>query len=78
MTSRYNIEFYRFPDQNKNPEMYMKWLENVNENANVKFVPKKGNRVCSEHFSPHMVKEWMLSYIETICCAYSFPKFTDL
>ncbi|CAB3987619.1 DNA transposase THAP9, partial [Paramuricea clavata] len=40
-----------FPDPKKYPEMYGKWLENVNRNAQVKFMPTGGSRLCSEHFS---------------------------
>ena len=37
--------------------MYALWLENVNKDAPVKFVPGKGSRVCSKHFSSDMFKE---------------------
>ena len=37
--------------------MYALWLENVIKDAPVKFVPGKGSRVCSKHFSPDMFKE---------------------
>ena len=37
--------------------MYALWLENVNKDAPVKFVPGKGSRVCSKHFSLDMFKE---------------------
>ena len=37
--------------------MYALWLENVNKDAPVKFVPGKGSHVCSKHFSPDMFKE---------------------
>jgi hypothetical protein len=37
--------------------MYTKWLENVNKNALVKFVPTGGSRICSEHFSSDMKEE---------------------
>jgi hypothetical protein len=46
-----------FPDPKKYPEMYGKWLENVNRNAQVKFVPTGGSRLCSKHFSSEMKEE---------------------
>ena len=48
--------------------MYALWLENVNKDAPVKFVPGKGSRVCSKHFSLDMFKEGKKkSYFETQC-----------
>jgi hypothetical protein len=29
-------------------QIYAKWVENVNKNAHVKFVPMKGSRLCSQ------------------------------
>ena len=37
--------------------MYNKWLENVNRNTLVRFVPTEGTRICSQHFSPDMKEE---------------------
>jgi hypothetical protein len=48
---------YSFPDPKKYPEMYGKWLENVNRNARIKFVQTRGSRLCSEHFSSEMKEE---------------------
>ena len=53
------FSFYSFPDPKKNPELYKKWLDNVNKNAPVKFVVAEGTdrRICSEHFSADMKEE---------------------
>ena len=48
---------YSFPDAKNNPEMYGIWVENVNRNAPVQFVPTKGSRICAEHFSKDMIEE---------------------
>jgi hypothetical protein len=39
--------------------MYAKWLENVNKNTRVKFVPTglPGSCLCSKHFSSDMKEE---------------------
>ena len=37
--------------------MYAKWVENVNKNALVKFVPTEATRICSEHFRSDMKEE---------------------
>ena len=37
--------------------MYTKWLENVNKNVLVKFIPTRVSRICSEHFSSDMKEE---------------------
>ena len=46
-----------FPDRKKTPELYNKWLENVNKHTLVKFVPTEATRICSEHFSYDMKEE---------------------
>ncbi len=48
---------HSFPDRKKNPEMYAKWVESVNKNAPVKFVPTEATRICSEHFRSDMKEE---------------------
>ena len=48
---------YSFPDPNSFPEIYGKWVENVNSHTPYQFVPKKGSRLCSVHFSPDMIQE---------------------
>ena len=48
---------HSFPDGKKNAEMYAKWVENVNKNALVKFVPTEATRICSEHFRSDMKEE---------------------
>ncbi len=48
---------HSFPDWKKNAEMYAKWVENVNKNALVKFVPTEATRICSEHFRSDMKEE---------------------
>ena len=35
--------------------MFTLWVRNVNQNAPAKFVPTKGSRICSEHFSYDMI-----------------------
>ena len=37
--------------------MYALWLEKVNKDAPVRFVPGKESRLCSKHFSSDMFKE---------------------
>ena len=60
---------YSFPDRQKNPEMYALWLEKVNKDAPVRFVPGKESRLCSKHFSSDMFKEGKKkSYFETQRC----------
>ena len=49
--------FCSFPDAQKDPKRYAIWLENVNQNSPVKFVPTKQSRICSEHFSLDMFEE---------------------
>ena len=46
-----------FPDRKKNPEMYNKWLEIINQNRLVELVPTEETRICSEHFSNDMKEE---------------------
>ena len=51
------FNYCSFPDPEKNPEMYALWVKNFNKDAPVKFVPVKGSRLCSKHFSSNMFKE---------------------
>ena len=37
--------------------MYTKWLENVNKNVLVTFIPTRVSRICSEHFSSDVKEE---------------------
>ena len=46
----------RFPDPEKKPELHAIWVENVNRDAAVKFIPTKGSRLCSEHFSANVLQ----------------------
>ena len=52
-----NIQFCSFPDAKAYPKLRAKWVENVNKYAPYEFVPKRGSRICSEHFGPDMIEE---------------------
>ena len=49
--------FCSFRDAQKDQKRYAIWLENVNKNSPVTFVPTKQGRICSEHFSLDMFEE---------------------
>ncbi len=61
--------------------MYNKWLENVNKNTLVRFVPTEGTRICSQHFSPDMQEEGghrVILITEAICCPNNIFYFSGL
>ena len=48
---------HQFLDLRKNPQLYEKWVTNLNKNAPVKIAPTNGSRLCSQHFSSEMIIE---------------------
>ena len=54
---RKNVSSHRFPDAKKHYGLYVKWLENVNKNSGVKFIPTEAARICSDHFRADMKEE---------------------
>ena len=61
------IIFSSFPDAQKDSNRYAIWLENVNKNSPVKFVPTKQSRISSEHFSLDMFEEGRVRVILKPC-----------
>ena len=49
--------FCSFPDPNVFPELHAIWVESVGKHSPIKFVPSKGSRLCSKHFSKDMIEE---------------------
>lgn len=47
--------YFSFPNANKNPKQYARWIESINKDAPVKIVPNASSRVCSNHFCTDMV-----------------------
>ena len=48
---------YSFPDAQNSPELHARWVENVKKNAPVGFAPRKGSRLCLEHFAEDMMEQ---------------------
>ena len=63
---------FHFPDKNKKPDLYKKWIKFVNRDS---WEPKSSVGICSKHFDPQLIKigcrktlKWELDPIPTDYC----------